>query len=60
MAKKQPEQDFTRISIYVPKSKQGEKPLQRLYKLGQERDRSLNYMIVEAVLDYVKREESRK
>lgn len=51
--------DFTRISIYVPKSKQTEKPLERLYKLGQQRDRSLNYMIVEAVLDYVKREEKK-
>lgn len=49
--------DFTRISIYVPKSKQSEQPLERLYQLGQKRDRSLNYMIVQAVLDYVKREE---
>lgn len=52
--------DFTRISIYVPKSKQKERPLERLYKLGQERDRSLNYMIVQAVLDFVKREERKK
>jgi len=52
--------DFTRISIYVPKSKQKERPLERLYKLGQDRDRSLNYMIVQAVLDYVKREEKKK
>ena len=60
MAKKQPDQDYTRISIYVPKSKWPEKPLQRLHKLGQERDRSLNYMIVQAVLDFVNREERRK
>ncbi len=49
--------DFTRISIYVPKEKQKEKPLERLSKLGRARDRSLNYMIVEAVMDYVRREE---
>ncbi len=52
--------DFTRISIYVPKSKQKERPLERLFKLGQQRDRSLNYMIVQAVLDYVDREEKKK
>lgn len=57
MPKRQSDQDFTRISIYVPKGKQVEKPLQRLSKLGQERDRSMNYMIVEAILDYVGREE---
>ena len=50
--------DLTRISIYVPKNKQQEKPLQRLYKLGQLRDRSLNYMVVEAITQYVKRLEN--
>jgi len=49
--------DFTRISIYIPKRFQSENPLKRLYKLGAKDDRSLNYMIVKAVLDYVNREE---
>ncbi len=52
--------DFTRISIYVPKSKQGDKPLERLHKLAEAQDRSLNYMIVQAILDYVNREEKKK
>mgnify|MGYP002622800359 CR=1 FL=1 len=52
-------QDFTRISIYVPKDKQRLKPLERLHALGQKQDRSLNYMIVQAVLEYVKREEKK-
>jgi predicted transcriptional regulator len=52
--------EFIRISIYVPQSKQKDKPLERLHKLGLKRDRSLNYMIIEAVLDYVKREEQKK
>lgn len=52
--------NFTRISIYVPKTKQGQKPLERLAALGKARDRSLNYMIVEAVLDFVRREERRR
>lgn len=52
--------DFTRISIYVPKNKQQERPLERLQKLADQRDRSLNYMVVQAVLDYVKREEEKR
>lgn len=51
--------DFTRISIYVPKSKQGEKPLERLSKIARSQDRSLNYMIVQAILDYVERQEKK-
>jgi hypothetical protein len=38
--------DFTRISIFIPKSAQAQEPLHRLRKLAQKRDRSLNYMIV--------------
>ena len=49
--------DFTRISIYVPKRFQQKNPLERLYKLGKKDDRSINYMIVKAVTDYVEREE---
>ncbi len=49
--------DYTRTSIYVPKRFQQENPLERLNKLGQQRDRTLNYMVVKAVVDYVEREE---
>jgi hypothetical protein len=52
--------NLTRISIYIPQNKQKDKPLERLYKLAQTRDRSLNYMILEAVLTYVEREEKKK
>ncbi len=52
--------DFTRISIYVPKNRQKERPLERLQKMADQRDRSLNYMVVQAVLDYVKREEKKQ
>lgn len=58
MAADKPE-DFTRISIYVPKNKQGEEPLKRLHRLGEQRDRSLNYMIIAAIVDYVEREEAK-
>jgi len=40
-----------RISIYVPKSKQAEKPVERLMKLGEKKDRSINYLVVEAILE---------
>lgn len=47
--------NFIWISIYVPKAKQKYKPLARLAALGRARDRSLIYLIVEAVLDFAKR-----
>jgi len=49
----------TTLSIYIPKSKQGQKPIERLSKLGKKCDRSINYLIVEAILEYLNREEGR-
>jgi len=46
-----------KLSIYVPESKQTEKPVERLIKMGEKRDRSINYLVVEAILEYLKREE---
>ena len=46
-------------SIYIPQKKTGEKPVERLIELGQRRDRSVNYLVVEAILEYVQREETR-
>ena len=51
---------FERISIYVPQSKQKQRPLERLYKIARSRDRSLNYMIIQAILDFVRREERKR
>lgn len=50
---------FDMLSIYIPKSKQAEKLVQRLIKLGKKMDRSVNYLIVEAILQYLKREEAK-
>lgn len=47
-----------KLSIYIPQKKMGEKPVERLIKLGQRRDRSVNYLVVEAILQYVQREEN--
>jgi hypothetical protein len=46
-----------KLSIYIPQSKLAQKPVERLIRLGKKRDRSVNYLVVEAILDYLKREE---
>jgi len=48
-----------KLSIYVPQKKQAEKPVERLIKLGEKRDRSINYLVVEAMLEYLNREEKK-
>ncbi len=46
-----------KVSIYVPKSKSGMKPVERLMRIGEKKDRSVNYLVVEAILQYLEREE---
>ena len=46
-----------KLSIYIPKSKAGHRPVERLVKLGARLDRSVNYLVVEAILQYLDREE---
>jgi len=36
-----------------------EKPVRRLIKLGEKKNRSVNYLVVEAILEYLKREEKK-
>ena len=45
------------LSIYIPKSKANHRPLERLAKLAVEKDRSINYLIVDAILQYLDRRE---
>jgi len=45
------------LSVYIPQNKRAEKPIQRLISLGRKKDRSVNYLVVEAILEYLKREE---
>jgi len=49
-----------KISIYVPKNKLDQKPVERLMKLAETKDRSVNYLVVEAIVEYLAREEKRK
>ena len=50
-------QILDKISIYVPQKKMAERPVERLMKLAEKKDRSVNYLVVEAILEYLKREE---
>jgi predicted transcriptional regulator len=56
MAKKE---ILDKISIYVPQKKMAEKPVERLIRLSEKRDRSINYLVVDAILQYLKREEGK-
>jgi len=48
-----------KLSIYIPRSKMKLQPVERLIVLGKERDRSVNYLVVEAILQYLDREEKK-
>ena len=50
---------FNKLSIYIPQKKMEEKPVERLIRLGNKKDRSINYMVVEAIIDYLRREEKK-
>ena len=48
-----------KLSIYVPQGKMAQKPVERLIKLSMKRDRSINYLVVEAIVQYLDREEKK-
>jgi len=45
-----------KISIYVPQKRLEEDLVNRLIKLGSKKDRSVNYLVVEAIAEYLERE----
>ena len=49
-----------KLSIYVPKNKMKQKPIERLKKLAAKRDRSVNFLVVQAIVEYVDRESKKK
>ena len=52
--------EVTTLSIYIPKSKLDRKPIERLERLAKRVDRSINYLVVEAILQYLDRAERKK
>ncbi|MDD5264557.1 MAG: hypothetical protein PHU43_06940 [Candidatus Bipolaricaulis sp.] len=45
-----------KISIYIPQKRVGDDLVARLIKLGSKKDRSVNYLVVEAIAQYLERE----
>jgi len=56
MAKKE---ILDKLSIYIPQKKMEEKPVERLIRLSEKRDRSINYLVVDAIIQYLNREEKK-
>jgi predicted transcriptional regulator len=52
--------EVTTLSIYIPKSKLDRKPIERLERLAKRVDRSINYLVVEAILQYLDRADKKK
>lgn len=52
--------EVTTLSIYIPKSKLDRKPIERLERLAKRVDRSINYLVVEAILQYLDKAEKKK
>jgi predicted transcriptional regulator len=48
------------LSIYIPKSKMAKRPVERLARLAKVKERSINYLVVEAILRFLDREEKKK
>ena len=48
-----------KLSIYIPQGKIAKKPVERLIRLGEKKDRSVNYLVVEAIIEYLDSEETR-
>jgi len=49
-----------KLSVYIPQSKLEKKPVERLMALGAKRDRSVNYLVCESIIEYLDREEAKK
>ena len=47
------------MSVYIPQNKLDHRPIERLMALGERRDRSVNYLVIEAIIEYLNREEGR-
>jgi len=47
------------MSIYIPQKHLGRDPVRKLKELGKKKDRSINYLVMEAILEYLEREEQK-
>ena len=56
----QEKQVLDKLSIHIPQKKTREKPVEQQGRLGRKRDRSVNYLVVEAIMQYVEKEDKKK
>lgn len=49
-----------KMSVYIPDKAKEQRLVERLIALGKKRDRSINYLVVEAILEYLEREEGKR
>ena len=47
-----------KLSIYIPEIKMRQRPVERLIRMGKNEDRSVNHLVVEAIIQYLDREEN--
>ncbi len=52
------QQRLHKMSICVSNKKAQQRPVERLIALAEKLDCSVNYLVVEAILEYLKREEN--
>ncbi len=48
-----------KLSIYIPQGKIENQPVERLIRLGKKKDRSVNYLVVEAIIEFLDKEDAR-
>lgn len=48
-----------KLSIYIPHSKQRLQLIERLQKIAERKDRSINYLVIEALRQFLEREEKK-
>lgn len=46
-----------RLTIYIPQPKLDMHPVERLIEIGEARHRSVSHLVIEAILQYLEREE---
>ena len=54
------QQQRATMSVYIPQSQAKKRLLERLISLGEQRDRSVNYLVIEAISEYLDRVEKKK
>jgi len=52
------ERILDKLSVYIPREKAKLHPIERLMALGKKRDRSVNYLVVEAITEYLESDET--